>query len=79
MVVGHFAHVLAIVEGIDQDETFTAGLVHNIGRLAFVQHRPDDLRAATTEARATRSTIHDVQQRLHGFTDAELGAAIADS
>jgi len=79
MVVGHFAQALAMVEGIDQDQAFTAGLVHNIGRLAVAQHRPDDLRAATTEARARRSTIHEAQRLLYGFTDAELGAAIADT
>ncbi len=79
MVVGQFAQALAIVEGIDQDQAFTAGLVHNIGRLAVAQHRPDALRATTTEARAHRSTIHAVQRLLYGFKDAELGAAIADS
>lgn len=79
MVVGYFAQVLSIVERIDQDEAFTAGLVHNIGRLAMAQHRPDHLKAATLRAQATGATIHEVQRAAFGYTDADLGAAIADS
>lgn len=79
MVVGHLAQALAIVEGVDQDQGFTAGLVHNIGRLALAQHRPDQLKAATLEARASRASIHEAQTRLLGYTDAELGAAVADA
>ncbi|MGE3962054.1 MAG: HDOD domain-containing protein [Dehalococcoidia bacterium] len=79
MVVAYFAQVLAVVEHVDQDEAFTAGLVHNIGRLAMAQHRPEQLKAATLEARSTHATIHEVQRANLGYTDAELGAAIADS
>lgn len=79
MVVAHLAQALAIVEGVDQDQGFTAGLVHNIGRLALAQHRPDHLKAATLEARASRTTIHEAQTRLLGYSDAELGAAVANA
>lgn len=79
LVVGSFAQVLAIVERIDVDEAFTAGLVHNIGRLAMAQHRPERLKAATLRAESTNQTIHEVQQAAFGYTDAELGAAIADT
>ena len=79
MVVAYFAQVLSLVERIDQDEAFTAGLVHNIGRLAMAQHRPDRLQAATLRAHDTKRSIHDVQLQAFGYTDADLGAAIADS
>ena len=79
MVVGHLAQALAIVENVDQDQGFTAGLVHNIGRLALAQHRPEQLKTATLEARASRTTIHQAQARLLGYSDAELGAAVANA
>lgn len=79
VVVGFFAQALAMAELIDQDQAFTAGLVHNIGRLALAQHRSDVLQAAAAEARETRTSIHEVQQRRLGYTDADVGAAIADS
>ena len=79
VVVAYFAQALAVIEHLDQDEAFTAGLVHNIGRLALAQQRPEDLHDATVEARARKCSVQDVQRARYGFTDAELGAAIADS
>lgn len=79
VVVAYFAQALAVMEHLDQDEAFTAGLVHNIGRLALAQQRPEDLHDATVEARVRKLSIQDVQRERYGYTDAELGAAIADS
>lgn len=78
LVVAHLAQVLAIADGTDQDQAFTAGLVHNIGRLAFAQQRPGELAECALEAKATRRLVHDVQQERYGFADCELGAAVAD-
>ena len=79
VVVGFFAQALAMADTMDRDQAFTAGLVHNIGRLALAQHRSDALRAAAAEARATGAHIHEIEERDLGYTDAEVGAAIADS
>ena len=38
--IGMLAEVLARAERVKTDEAFTAGVVHNIGRLALDQHRP---------------------------------------
>ena len=79
VVVGFFAQALAMADTMDQDQAFTAGLVHNIGRLALAQHCSDALRAAAIEARETGAPIHEIQERALGYTDAEVGATIADS
>ena len=46
MVVGLLAEVLARASKRHQDEAFTAGILHNIGRLALDQHRPTKLAEA---------------------------------
>ena len=78
VVVGHLAQVLALAGDLDQDMAFTAGLLHNIGRLAFAHHRPAQLAECRAEAAASRRSIHDVQRTRYGYADCELGATIAD-
>lgn len=77
LAIAHFAQALGSMEGINADEAFTAGIVHNVGRLAMAQHRPDWLRMTAAAARDRGMAVHDVQAAVHGFTDAELGAAVA--
>ncbi len=79
LVVAYFAQALAEAEGVDSDEAFTGGVVHNVGRLALAQHRPDWLREAVVFARAEGMTVQDAEAHLLGFTDSALGAAIARS
>lgn len=77
LIVAHLAQALSEQEGVDRDEAFTAGVVHNVGRLALAQHRPEWLRATVRIARDAGVAVHDVQAERLGFTDAELGAAVA--
>ena len=77
VTTGLLAEVLARTTGQHQDEAFTAGVVHNIGRLALDQHRPRELRAARILATREQLTIPEAQRRVLGFTDADLGGALA--
>src|SRR5690606_12395351 len=61
----------------DRDEAFTGGIVHNVGRLALAQHRPHWLNDTALAAQEQGRTVHDVQRLMLGFTDAELGMAVA--
>lgn len=79
LVVAYFAQVLAEAEGLDRDEGFTGGVVHNVGRLALAQHRPEWLRNAILLAREEGISVHEAQLHLLGYTDADLGAAVARS
>lgn len=60
-----------------EEEAFTAGVLHNIGRLALDQMRPDQFREAVVMARAARTTLHEAEREIFGFTDAEVGGALA--
>ena len=75
--VGMLAEVLSHATREHTDEAFTAGVLHNIGRLAMDQHRPQQLRECLEVARARLWTIPQAERQVLGFTDAELGGALA--
>ena len=68
ITVGMLAEVLARSTRRHADEAFTAGVLHNIGRLALDQQRPDALRRAMATFRN--------DGRIHEFADrcVRLGA-----
>jgi HD-like signal output (HDOD) protein len=75
--VGMLAEVLGRAHRVHQDEAFTAGVLHNIGRLALDQHAPQALQDALLLARTHQASLHEAEQRLLGYSDAELGGALA--
>ena len=79
VVIGQLAEMLAESSGRHREDAFTAGIIHNVGRLALAQHRPDQLGGAVRTALEEGRTIHDVQRDRFGFTDADLGAALAEA
>lgn len=77
VTVGMLAEVVGRAEHSHQDEAFTAGVVHNIGRLALDQHLPQALDDAVRCAAEAGLTVHEAEREVLGFTDAELGGALA--
>jgi HD-like signal output (HDOD) protein len=75
--VGMLAEVLGRAEHVHQDEAFTAGVLHNVGRLALDQRLPQGLQLAVRLAERDGITLHDAEQQVMGFTDADLGGALA--
>lgn len=77
VTVGLLAEVLAHAGKQHQDEAFTAGVLHNIGRMAMDQQRPRELLASLRLARREGTTVAEAQRAVLGFTDADLGGALA--
>jgi HD-like signal output (HDOD) protein len=77
MSVALLGEVLSRATRRHADEAFTAGMLHNIGRLALDQYRPTLLEASKRLAQQRGWTLAEAQQALLGFTDAELGGALA--
>jgi HD-like signal output (HDOD) protein len=75
--VGVIAELLARSEGIDAEAAFTAGVLHNIGLVALEQYRPEGMRVAMRIVRSGAQTRHEAERAVFGFTDAELGGALA--
>lgn len=76
VTVGMLAEVLSQAHRHHMDEAFTAGVLHNVGRLALDQHRPRELMAVTTLAARKKISIAEAEQAVLGFTDAQLGGAL---
>ncbi len=76
LAVGVTAELLGRAEGASQEEAFTAGVLHQIGRLALDQHVPDAFAAAVTLARAQALPLRDAERIVLGYTDAELGGGL---
>ncbi len=74
---GMLAEMLARTEGVHQDEAFTAGVLHNIGLMALDQCRPDLLAASLEYARQESVALHVAEWSILGYTDADLGGALA--
>ncbi|TAJ21176.1 MAG: HDOD domain-containing protein [Dehalococcoidia bacterium] len=77
MVVGLLAEVLARASKRHQDEAFTAGILHNIGRLALDQHRPRQLAEAKRIAEERALPAAEAEREVFGFTSSEVGGALA--
>jgi HD-like signal output (HDOD) protein len=75
--IGMLAEVIARASRVEADQAFTAGVLHNIGRLALDQHRPLQFGQAISFAAQHRVTLHEAERELLGFTDADLGGALA--
>jgi HD-like signal output (HDOD) protein len=76
---GMLAEMLARTEGVHQDTAFTAGILHNIGLLALDQHHPELLEAALEHSVEHGVTRHEAELAVLGYTDAELGGALAEA
>ena len=77
IATGLLSEILARTEGHHQDEAFTAGVIHNIGLLTLDQNRPHVLTEVMTRARQQHETLHQAERGLLGYTDADLGGALA--
>lgn len=56
------------------DEAFTAGMVHDVGRIIFALAHPSRYAETVELAASTGRAIHEVERELVGVTHAELGA-----
>jgi putative nucleotidyltransferase with HDIG domain len=58
----------------EAEYAFTAGLLHDVGKLVLASEQPARLEALLAEARATGRPLHEVEREQTGSTHAELGA-----
>ncbi|MEX2228410.1 MAG: HDOD domain-containing protein [Dehalococcoidia bacterium] len=75
--VGVLAEIAAQSENGPAEEAFTAGVLHNIGRLVLAQHMPKQFRQCLRRAARDGASLHEAERAMFGFTDAELGGALA--
>lgn len=72
------AQALATELADDDGQAFSAGLLHDIGRLALVAHVPAELAATLDLARADDLPLLRAEQQTLGIDHAQVGAMIAE-
>jgi len=58
----------------DAEDAFTAGMLHDVGKLVLAAHRPDELAQLVAAARESGQPLHVVERERTGVTHAEIGA-----
>jgi putative nucleotidyltransferase with HDIG domain len=74
---GIAAQTLATELGVDSGLAFTAGLLHDFGRLVLVRHLPDAEAQAMDVARLNDQPLHLAEHAVLGMDHAEAGALVA--
>lgn len=64
------------VPGLDPDEVFTAGMLHDIGRLIYCLYLKNELRDVLTIARDSHCSLNAAEEKV-GLTHGEIGCYIA--
>ncbi|MBC7625482.1 MAG: HDOD domain-containing protein [Aeromicrobium sp.] len=63
--------------GVDGDDAYVAGLLHDFGKVVMATHLPDEYREALTTADAEQRPLHIVERQLIGADHADVGAMLA--
>lgn len=74
---GLCAHHLAVELGAERDAAFTAGLLHDLGRLALACVAPEALAAAQAQSLQQDVPLLDAEQQCLGTDHAAFGALVA--
>lgn len=63
--------------GVDREEAFTAGLLHDLGKIALDNVEPDAYQRVMERVYNQGRSFVDVEREVFGFDHAELGALVA--
>lgn len=74
-ILGHMAHQSS---RLHVDDTFLAGLIHDIGKLMLYQNFPEDFNRVLDLCKAERLTMLKAETRILGFSHQDIGAFVAD-
>jgi putative nucleotidyltransferase with HDIG domain len=72
------ARELGMLLGMDADEAFLAGLLHDVGQLVLVAHAPAEVGRALTWAQEHRIPAVAAETAVLGWSHAQIGALVAE-
>jgi len=79
LAAGKLAERISAAEHGEPDlvgQAFTAGMLHDIGKLLLAANLPDEFKQALTKARQDQTPLWEAEQSVLGLTHAELGACL---
>jgi putative nucleotidyltransferase with HDIG domain len=68
---------VALAQGGDEDQAFTVGLLHDIGRLALAAHFPAQMGAAIQRSQEADAGLTEIERQVLGTDHGEVGAQVA--
>lgn len=71
------ARAIASAQSLDLEAAFTAGLIHDLGRLVLLVHFPAAYQAVREGARSDGSFLAEAERRVLGIDHAEVGYELA--
>lgn len=71
------SRALAKASGLNPESGFTAGLLHDIGRLLLVTTRPEHYALVLARRSELDCLIHEAERQVLGFDHAQAGEALA--
>lgn len=77
MRVGQYARAIFEKEGmepVEMDNAFTAGLLHDVGKLILASNLPDEYRQISELVNRANYAVIDAERQILGITHAEAGA-----
>lgn len=77
LAVALASRALALEVGVDEDQAFVGGLLHDIGRLTLAVHFPEEIDALMQGASASDSPLNAIEFARLGTDHAEVGAWVA--
>ncbi len=69
-------HVSPLMGGVDGDNLFTAGVLHDLGKLLTALHRPDDWRAIDSLTQEKGLTYSEAEEEYWGIEHGVLGSMV---
>jgi putative nucleotidyltransferase with HDIG domain len=74
----HARQIAAKVGYAEPDEAFTAGLLHDIGKIVLNQHALPEIYRANNLCMGQQIPVHEAETQVLGFSHAEIGAKLAE-
>ena len=79
LVVALAAEAVArVTDAASPDQAFTAGIIHDIGRLALRVAFPAEVGRAVARARSGNISLAEAERDLTGYDHGEIGSALAE-
>ncbi len=79
IAVGVVARILATQTGLPNlERVFVGGLLHDIGRLTFIQGYPSVLKEMLVWEASRPMTLHQLEKKIFDFTHARLGRGLLE-
>lgn len=72
-------HLAPLMGGLDGDNLFTAGVLHDLGKLLTALHRPDDWHAIDTLTRERHVAYSEAEDEYWGIEHGMLGSMVLGS